>query len=302
LFLKNIIWGEKMEIKEIEATYSPGSATNQEDGFINNYPFFGVIDTFSAAYDPEQGGPILYDELSGGEKIKQIIINTFLAADRRNGLKDTVLAANKNIANFWKEQKIPLKRSDLLAGASFAFAKIMPDKKSIQIIQGGDCIAGWIHNFVDIGFTQNQAYGHVTEDIKIIAGIMKKNNGSRKGLWREFYKPFCRLRLRDQNQRSIETGFAILNGQPEVRYCWQKKEIPTKDLNSLLLFSDGFVPDFETGVTEDSIIKTIKYYRGGNLRDLLEEIRSIQAKQRYLSHTDFPEATALGIKFFSQPR
>ena len=221
---------KEIEIRIIEALYSPGSSSDQEDGLINNYPFFGVIDAFSAPYDPEQGGPIRYDGLSGGEKIKQIILKAFYFADQKDSLEKTILKANKNIAEFWTEQKIPLSRSDLLAGASFAFAKMMPDKKSIKIIQGGDSIAGWIHSFININFTPNQAHAHDSETIRAMAEIMEKNKGSRKNLWRDHCPQLCRLRLRDQNQPNIETGLAVLNGQPGVKYCWQKIIIPLKNL------------------------------------------------------------------------
>jgi hypothetical protein len=291
-----------LEIKTIDTIYSPGSATDQEDGMINSFPIFGVIDAFSAPYDPEQGGPIRFDGLSGGEKIRQIILKTFYSADQKDGLERIILRANKNIAEFWTKQKIPLNRSDLLAGASFVFAKIMPDKKSIKIIQGGDCIAGWIHGFTNFNFTPNQAYDHDSETIRVMAEIMEKNKGSRKGLWRDHCPQLCRLRLRDQNQPHIKTGLAVLNGQPGVKYCWQKIEIPTKNLDALLLFSDGFAPDIETGVTKESIIKAIKFYRGGNLNDFLKETISLRGLKRSMTHTDFPEATALGIKFLPQSK
>lgn len=289
-----------MEIKSINAIYSPGSSSDQEDGLINNFPFFGVIDAFSAPYDPEQGGPIRYNGLSGGEKIRQIILETFYSADRNDGLEKTILRANKKIADFWNEKNIPLSRSDLLAGSSFVFAKILPDKKTIKIIQGGDCIAGWINGYSEFNFTQNQAYNHVSETIRTMAEIMKKNQGSRKNLWHDFCPLLSKLRLRDQNQPHEKNGLAVLNGQPAVKYCWKKIDIPVQGLNAFLLFSDGFVPDVETGVTKTSIINAMKFYRGGSLEGFLKETRLLQGLKRDKSHTDFPEATALGIKFLSQ--
>lgn len=289
-----------MKIKRIEAIYDPGSETRQEDGMVNNYPFFGVIDTFSAPYDPERGGPALFSGLSGGEMLKKIVLETFYSASPNHGLEKILLRANKNIAEFWAEQEIPVERSDMVAGASFAFAKIMPEKNTIKIIQGGDCIAAWTYNLNEFSFTPNQAYGHVTEAIQSMAEIMERNNGSRKGLWKEFYGKICQMRIRDQNKPFTKNGLAILNGQQEVISCWHKKLISISHLSSLLLFSDGYVPDTETGVTQESILRAIRRFSISDIIDYLEETRSLQSLRRNRSHIDFPEATALGIKFYPE--
>lgn len=292
-----------MDIETIDMTYSPGSAKEQEDGLIANYPFFGVVDAFSAPYDPEDKGPTLFDGLSGGEMIRQIIIDTFHFAQGNDSLEKVAIRANKKIADFQIiKNKIPVNRTDLLAGASFAFAKIIPGKSSIEVIQGGDCIAGWTHNFTNINFTPNRAYSHDSETIKTMAGIMEKNNGSRNGLWKDFCPLLRELRMKDQNQLHSKDGFSVLNGQSEAEKLWYKTSVPIKNLDILLLFSDGFVPDVKTGVTEKSIIKAIMSYRNGNLSDILKKTRSSQVLKENKSHVDLPEATALGIRFLREPK
>lgn len=274
----------------VEAIYDQGTAQDLEDGFVINPPFFGVIDGTS---EPKHfiGKGISFDGLSGGEKVRQIILETFYAAKNNESLEKVILRTNEKLKNLWRKQRIPLNRSDLIAGAVFAFAKV--NSKKVEIIQGGDCFALWVNKSNKIGVTKNQVYFDTFWAQKTIAELMKKHRGDRKKMWLDFYKPLCRLRLRDDNKKT-KTGFAILNGQSSLKKCWQKIKIPIKGLKFLLLFSDGFVP-FKK---EKELAKeTVKFYQKGGLNYILKKKREHEKKTEKKSYRVFDEATAIALDF-----
>jgi len=289
---------------KIEAIYNKGTAEEIEDGLLINPPFFGVIDGTS---EPAHfiGKGLSFNKMSAGEMVRKIILETFYSAKSNDSLEKVILRANNKLKTFWHSLKIPLNRSDLVAGAVFVLAKI--EKKKIKIIQGGDCFALWVTtsgtraqrrvkmnecSSTKIGFTKNQAFWHSLEAQKVIAELIKKDKGNRKKMWLDFYKPLCQLRLRDINQK-VKTGFALLNGQPSLKKCWQKIEIPTKNLKLLLLFSDGFAP-FKK---ERQLAKeTIKFYQRGGLNYVLQKKREFEEKTEKISYRVFDEATAIVIK------
>ncbi|MDI6603076.1 MAG: PP2C family serine/threonine-protein phosphatase [Patescibacteria group bacterium] len=258
---------------KIKSIYSQGTTKEVEDGLIINPPFFGVIDATS---EPSHfiGKGLIFNGMSSGEMTRKIILETFYSAKGNDSLEEVILLANKKLVKLWQGSKITLNRSDLIGGAAFVFAKI--NKEKIEIIQGGDCFALWVKKSNKIEITRNQVYFHELEALKIISELMKKHKGDRKKMWLDLYKPLSQLRLRDNNKKT-KTGFAILNGQPSLKECWQKIEIPIKSLKLLLLFSDGFVP-FQK---EDELAKeTIKFYQKGGLNYILKKKREYEKKNR----------------------
>ncbi len=278
-----------MKIEKTETIYSPGTSKRKEDGLIDNWPFFGVVDGVTATHSPSKP-PTLFDGMSGAEMVRKIILKTFYDAKSSSPLEKVILQANQRIKQFQTAQGIPLERSDLLAGAVFVFVKI---GGAIEIIQGGDCFCIWASDS-KIGVTKDQTqlgYHH-----QLIAGLMKKHKGNREKMWNEFYPHLCALRQRDYNQ-PIKTGFAVLNGQPWVSKCWQEIEIPLQNLELLLFFSDGFVPVEERGDEEELAKKVVALYFKEGLNGILKRTRIIEEQRKGRSHTDHEEATAIAINF-----
>jgi hypothetical protein len=275
--------------------YSQGTAEKREDGLILNPPFFGIIDGFSAPYIPREQK--LFENLSGGEMVRKIVLEAFYSANDKEALEKIVSKANSKIGEFQIKEGIPLDRPDLLAGCSFVFAKIK--KKKIEIIQGGDCLAVWKYKDGKIGATKNYAFEHVSRNLKIIADLMRKHKGDRRKMWVDFVPILTKMRQRDINNPKIETGFAVLNGQTNLNECWQKIEIPIKNLEIMLLFSDGLIPfPYEETVNENELAKkTIALYKKKGLDGLLQRKRKIDKKQEKKSYIAQDEATAISIKF-----
>jgi serine/threonine protein phosphatase PrpC len=272
--------------------YSQGTAERIEDGAILNHPFFGVIDCFSAPY---VGKPQLFENLSGGEVIKQIVLETFYSASPQESLETVTLRANARIAEFHSKMKIPLERADLLNGACFALAKI--EKEKVTILQGGDCLVFWITSHLASVIVDNNIPEYERETSENIKEILRKYGGDREKLWKEYLPILSRLRREKFNKE-----FAIFNGQEEVKSCWQEKEIPIKNLRYLILLTDGLMPFWDLLIEgslsqEKVLIRLVKIFLSSGLKGLLKEVREKEEKRKKELHIDHQEATAIAIKF-----
>lgn len=277
-------------IEKIETIFSQGSSPNLEDGFVFNPPIFGVVDATSAPYSDENE-KILFKGRSGGEMVRRTILKTFDSLPRAQSLRHGLLQANQKIKEKQVERGIPIKRSDLLAGASFVFMKVIKDK--VEIIQGGDCFALWVTS-EQKGVTKNQVYPHDFNNLKKIVELMKKHHGDRKKMWAEYVHILSQTKLNYVN-KPTETGYASLNGQPWVIDCWQEKLIVNPKF--LLLFSDGLVPFEETGDPQRLITTVLDNYEMGGLNLLLARQRELEYRNRETSYTDHQEATGMAVHF-----
>lgn len=277
----------------IEALYDQGTAKHQEDGFVVNPPFFSVVDAFSPPYVPDASAlPRHGNEASKGEITRQLILEKLYSAHPSSALGAIILRANERIALF---QNPSLIRTDLLAAACFVFVKI--GKETIEIIQGGDCLAVWRYNSGEYGATKNQAYPHVSANLQTITALMEKNNDDRTKMWQEFLPILSSRRLRDINNPDIESGYAVLNGQPAIARCWQRLEIPRNRLELMILFSNGLLKPYDESVYEIRMARRIiRDYEYGRLSRLLERKRQ-EEKNKQGSHIDHEEVTAVALVF-----
>jgi len=283
-----------VKIERIETIYSQGTAERQEDGCVVYNPFFGVVDGFSASASFRS---IRFKE-SSGETITKLILEIFRSAysDKTNSdLEKIILQANYNVRELQKALRILMGRADQLAGASFVFVKI--GEETIEIIQGGDCFAVWSYGSGECGATKNQAYLHVAANLQTVAALMEKNNGDRIKMWREFLPILSSRRKRDINNPDIESGYAVLNGQPAVARCWQRLEIPVAGLQFLLLLSDGFNPYYAESAEETRMAGRLIFDYGKVGLGGILEIKRRAERENKLSYTDQEEATALAVVF-----
>lgn len=282
-----------LKIERFEVLYSQGTAERIEDGLITNPPFFGVIDGLSAPYHYKME-PIRFDGMSGGEMVRKVVLETFSAANPSLPLEEVSLQANQKIKEFQVARGIPIERSDLLAGACFAFAKL--GIRTFELIQGGDCFGVWVYKNGEIGVTKNQAYLHVSENLRIIAEIMRRVNWNRNEMWVEFFPILSKFRLRDINQKT-RTGYALLNGQSTIKKCWQKITIPVAGLEFLILFTDGLIWYPESVDEKKMVEKVVSAYEKWGLRGVLNEKRRTEKKNAKTLYIDRDEATAIAIEF-----
>jgi len=290
----------KETYKRLEIIYDQGTAKYHEDGLIDNYPFFGVIDSFSPPYSPNQKEK-LYNGKSAGEVIKKIVLDVFNVADPEESLEEVTIRANAMVGVKQKyEWGISLENTDLLAGCAFAIAKI--EKKQITILQGADCFSAWKTNDNSYRHTKIQNREYEWKMQRIIDKLYKKHKGDRKKLWNDFYQPLRDSRLGYINKPSLE-GYCVLNGQPEFSKFWQwhRNKISTKNPKwspKLILFcTDGLIPPDLFWEPEWKIAKEmIDSYKKEGLREILEIARKSETKE-VRGYTEHCEATGMIIKF-----
>lgn len=282
-----------MNIERIETLFSQGTSKYREDGFLVNPPFFGVVDGLSAPYNPREG-PLLFNGMSGGEMVRKLILETFYSTAVDSVLEETILQANQRVSEFQTARDISLNRADLLAGASFVFVKI--GEKTVKIIGGGDCFAVWVFSSGAIGVTKNTVYKATLENQTVVTHLMEKYNYDRKRIWTEWIPMLSAQRIRDINKRT-KTGYALLNGQPELVNCWQIRDIPLLGLKLLVLFSDGLVPFSEMSNEQEMAERVVSIYKKGGLGSVLERTRKIEKGRERKAYVAQAEATAIAIRF-----
>jgi hypothetical protein len=267
--------------------YDQGSAQRIEDGIVVQPPFFGIIDCTSPPYWQ-------FERRSDGEVIRKIIMITFFEMLPEFPLEDAILKINQRIDQFYIKNRVS-SRPDLRGAAAFVFVKV--EEEETEIIQGADCIAIWQLSSGKIDCTENQAYSHELEaHYTIIPRLLKKHCENKKAMWKEFTPILKKLRCRDYNSKR-KTGFAMLNGDPRVKECWQRISLKTERVKNLLLFSDGALPFVPPSEQKRLARRVISMYKRKGLGKILEMTRKLQKKRREQSHIDFPEASLLALSF-----
>lgn len=283
---------KKMKAMVEQILFDRGTTTSIEDGFFHLPPFMGVWDGFSAPHSPSHP-PILFNGKTGGQMVKDIILEFFTAAEEKNAtIERLAKKTNAKIKKFQEDAGLSIKDASQLAGATFAFAHIKDD--CVDILQGGDCYALWLEKSGKTGITKNLFRSYENSLREKITKLMIKAKGNRQVMWDLFYPILCESRRRITN---VPGKNAVLNGQPRVSKCWQKLSLPNKKLKTLLLFTDGMVPHQKTDNETYLAQKVMKLYEQSGLRGILQWTRSFEVKKANRSHQTFGEATAIAIKF-----
>lgn len=277
----------------ISVLYDQGSAAFPEDGIIFQPPFFlGVTDGVSGIYLPKKGSR-LFEGRSGGQFASHVIAMACGMASEEEPLEKILQRANAILRKQIARSGLSLQESELIPSATFAVAKVT--EESINIIQGGDSLAVWSMKDGTIGGIPNRLFIYEADLLSIVTMLMEKHKGNRQKMWEEYLPILAEKRRASIN--TIQGGFAVMNGQPEVERFWQKFVLPREEVRLLILFSDGFVP-FKW--TRDEILlaeKVLNLYQRGGIQLILDESRAIAELEKDSSHEDQPEATVIAIEF-----
>jgi hypothetical protein len=273
-----------------------GTATQKEDALMENYPFYVVIDAFSEPYSPKMP-QILFNGLTGGEIICRIVAQGFSLIRPEYILNPLIAGINISVSNQFRAKGMPVDDSGCIPGASFIFAKIEEEKKLIRLIQGGDCLGFWLLKSGGIGFTRDQAYGHVSKNLLTIRQLRKKGLSIGE-MWNVFAPILAERRRRDINKKTKQ-GYASLNGQIEVGYSWQRIDLSTDELDTLILLSDGYFQNEEGSLKNIPALaeRIIKEYQTLGLKEMLEKKRRKEARNSDPSYITHDEATAIALEF-----
>jgi len=300
-----------MKIDFAEGFYGPGIVPHREDkhGIDLDRNIFWVADAASEPHLPGQE-KIYFNKWSGGRMVVETIASVFSCKRSSASLTSTILKANTTIGRIQLDHDGgldgysergpsgygPLANAGKLAGASFAVAEIQED--SIRVLSCGDCLV--ILVFEDrIWVTENKAFCHVSENYRIIDGLMKKHNNDRQGMWTEFASILSERRGRDINNPKSPDCFATINGQPWLKKCWQITDLPLAKLKIILLLTDGFISDYRLTAPEkiQGLAATMaKDYRTIGPRAMLAIKRATAALKQEKSYVSADEATMVTVE------
>lgn len=272
----------------------PPEVKYPEDGFWPFSSLVGVWDGVSAPYCPKNPQKFFLGR-TGGQMISNAIFSALLETTASNFTSPalTVFATiNERIRDYQIAQGLPLDDGSQLAGAVFTFAEIQ--NETTTIFHGGDCYAVWKMKSGESGITHNSFRPLEAELREKIAELMGQFGGDRAKMWDEFYPFLCEKRRENTNKPG---KCALLNGQPELFDCWDVTELPTCDLASLLLFTDGMVPFPKTGDEAYLLERVLDKYETGGLHEILSWARRIDQGEAKTSHQTHAEATGIAIHF-----
>ncbi len=267
----------------------------EEDGlFVNSdKKIFVIVDAYNESY---AGTPKIFQEdggqeLSGGEMVKMILMQTFQLYGTQNvSLEDILLKANARIKKWLIKENLHGNKGDR-PGCSFAAVSLKENGK-MQIIQGGDCIVLWKEENGQTYITENQVFKHDTECLNIMNKILKKASNNKLEMWKQFVPIFRELRERDVNNPSSSLCYASLNGDERISEYWIS--IETYKASQFLLFSDGMVPfEMTSPFKKEELISYILKNKKGGLLNILEKTREIEKK----IYTSDLEASAISVEF-----
>ena len=277
-------------------THDIGSTNHSEDGLLVKPPDFLVVDSTSPPFNKSHPQELINDT-SKGEIIKEVILEAFESCNATLFSLGALLVNANNMISWIQthDWKIPINRSDLLAGACFAAART--GKDHIAVVQGGDCFVIWaFKKSSDVGYTINQTKRYEIRMQEMIDSLLEKNQGDQEKMWNEFYEPLMKSRLEHYNQ-PVKDGFCMLNGQVSFTSYWQRKVIPYKDLDFVIISTDGLIPFYLLEKDELEIAtEVVKLYREGGLDKILQRTRKSEI-ERSRGYTKHCEAAGIAIEF-----
>ena len=276
----------------IQTFSDKGTITEPEDGLFEQEPFFAVFDGTSP-YEP--AGRMRFGERSKGQVVRELIVEGFSRAKPEESLNDVILRINSKVGKFQQEQmKVSLEKADLLAGCTFAAVKVQGNV--VECITTSDSFLLWVLSGKKPEATINQAFLCDTAEMAVVADLMRKHQGDRAKMWKEFAPKLADFRLRYVNTR-VKEGYGLLNGQPELAECWTHFFLPRDEIRALLLFTEGLVyfPYTKDPVTFAQ--KTWQLYEKGGFPAVLAKTREAEKATREESYVDHDEATAIAIEF-----
>lgn len=286
-----------------------------EDGsFVNaRAGWFGVADGVSAAYSPSNPA-LLYSTdplglglkqplLTGGQMVVQELCSYAQLENQDSDifqlLKDVNDQIYDNHANVGKNPE-----TDNVGGASFAVCQVKPT--GIILVIGGDCFVfcgdeqglhfwtGFDESAFLVEEEANQLFGH----------CLKKADGQMGKAWDMYYPEYKARKIRCANKNLGNGGYAELNGDPALSYCWSVIRIGVDSHPKfILLGTDGMLPSQAMDKRQEkATINNISFYYGtrGGTAGIQNLLVWRDATERSLHHVEgWPEASAVELKLIS---
>jgi len=296
-------------IKRVELLHDIGNAKDVEDVYFADQVsgVFGVFDGVSMPYSVkhpiERFGP---NHLSSGAVVVREVVSRTLQARVCNykdePLRDMIVSANHMVRFFQAMLGVPMDRTDMLPGAVFAAVKV--GKEKTEILQCGDSMALWVKRDGSYWITRNQVLVHKSELWEEWRRLKRKHRELCEGnlvaaydaAWEELMPAYTEWRRVNTNNRASQNWYGLLNGQPQSEACWFSAEVPTNELVSIFLFTDGLV-SYEDFSDENDLARYILtvHRRLGSLGHILESVRYNELLKKEKSLGIAREATAIAV-------
>ncbi|MDD5145570.1 MAG: hypothetical protein PHF44_01890 [Candidatus Pacebacteria bacterium] len=313
------LFSDKFDFGEFSGLYGPGSSKRKEDGWVvTKENIFGVFDAFSEPNSPDH--PLLIKE---GESLGEINVRTIEksiteesqgdSVSQTKQLSDIIECANTSV---WTVKNVVFsvpREISRLAGASAALVK--PDEKLTETITIGDCFLLVSFKNGKPYFSKNQVKKHdkmmhaeisrlkyqIAKEWKINPKktSQSENKKINDEMWNRF-RPFLeKARTEAINNPDLLSGYASLNGDPNLVKMWRINNFNTEDIHKIILFSDGLIPwnllkNMETNTLGKYIIEMEKRI---GLMGIAQSTRSYEEASGFENYVSQHEITAMVLKF-----
>ena len=306
------LFGGKFNLGTFHGLYSPGTSKKKEDGWAVEENVIGVFDAFSEPNSPDHP-QIIIKGMSLGE-ITSGTIKEYLGEVNCSSRSLPEIFGAVNDALLSRKEKLSIPKETIrLVGASFAAIK--PGEEKTEGIAGGDCFLLARQKNGEIIMSENQVHLHDTEMNNKISELMQEAaeemginlkyatraqiSKVRGGMWNKFRPVLKKERGQAINNPESPSGYASLNGDPRMNRMPQSFSFPTKEIQKIILFSDGWIDwKFLSTLEKDSLAKFISELeeRMGpeGVLHFTRSAESIRDAENYVSQA---EATALVLRF-----
>ncbi len=248
-------------LPKVQHIYDKGSGKINEDDFLitEEKGLYAVFDGATSLVPYVSAGG-----KTGGRIATDIAKDVFSSGSRR--LYDLALAANRKIGQAMEAAGINTSEKEALWSVSAAAVAV--DEKSVEHFGIGDCLV--------LAVLKGGGYELLTPHHDHDLETMKlwKANAVRCATRDDIYGSVKDKLV--EVRRGANINYGTLNGDPEAKKFFRHGTYPLKNLESLILFTDGlFIPKEDPESPEDwDLFADI--YRESGLEGVLKYVRAIE--------------------------
>ncbi len=268
----------------------PPAVKYREDGYVLESPYYGVIDGVS---EPYAGKPREYAPgVSIGMLVRQCIEQNTRELELDLSLDQAVLHLNQRVADLQTSLGLKIAEPWTTGAAGFAFVKLGLER--IEIAQAADCFAIWQLTDGSVGITANQVK-QFDRSTRQVFERAEQATGSPAAAWQAFAPELERARRANTNRLGAPLAYGVMNGQPELVQFLCYRSFPTRQVQRILLCTDGLFPEVLEVENDLELAKiALEVYERSGLNGLLDRARALE-NARPDNRCRHAEVTALAI-------
>jgi len=259
---------------KVESVYDKGSRLLNEDALLIKSPVFGVFDGASSLVPYKSA-----DGKTGAYLAANIARETF--GKNHQSLKELAFDANQNIRNAMMQTGIDISKKEHLWGTTAAVVRI--GKDSFEYVQITDSLILVIYK--DNSF--KLVVDYCDHDAELLAKWKELADKKTKNIREILNDDVIQLR------KKSNTGYGVLNGEKEMAKFLRSGTESLKDVNHVVLFTDGLILPKENPQANDDLDTFVKLFLEGGLEKIKEFVREKENNDpecwkypRYKQHDD----------------